>query len=95
MLKIYDEEEWATEGAGLRYMKNRIGQMMKRNRQTRGMFKTCDEPETPSQQACSRCMMNQIRETGGLKTRDEPESLSEGACLRYMRNRNGRMGGRV
>ena len=45
-----------------------------------------DEPESPDEVACLRCM---------FKMYDEPESPDEVACLRCIMNRNRQMRGRV
>ena len=64
--------------------------MRNQNRQMREHVKIYDEPDSPSQGACLRYMMNQIRQVSGacLRYMMTPDSLNDGACLRYMMNRN-------
>ena len=71
----------------------------------RGVFKVYDEPESPDEGACLRCMLIRNGHTRGvLKMYDESESSNEGAYLGYvmnlprtciMMNRNRQMRGRV
>ena len=49
------------------------------------MLKLYDEPESPSEGACLRDMMNRNRQSSGqFKIYDEPDSPNEGACFRYL-----------
>ena len=81
------------------------------NRERRGLFKMCDEPESPNEGAPLRYVIHMMNRGGVFKIYDydEPEAQIEGACLRhmmsgisnaraclrYMMNRNCQMRGRV
>ena len=64
------------------------------SREAGGMFKICDEPESPNEGACVRYVCDELGppHEGVCLTymmNDERESAHEGACLSYiMMNRN-------